>query len=242
MYWALRDGFNVVSLSGHGDAGGCCRVHSGSVSAYGKQHVNGFVYAESCLTNQFDVDAISEQLVRSERGAVAYLGNSRYSWSVSGAEVERLFWDDVDVDSRIGWLHNSRELLVHNPYYRWTFFSLNLEGDPEMPLWQGEPVRGLARAVLIPGDPTMTVSVLSDAGAALAGVRVALTDRRGIVDVQDTNADGTARLRLRGRPGSAVTLVATGRGLLPLEQTIEIPRRPRRNDAEAPAGATKVGQ
>ena len=242
MAAALQQGFNVVSLSGHGLASGCCRVSSQLLQQYGTLDVNGFVYADSCLTNEFDVDAISEQIVRSEKGAAAYLGNSRYSWIGRGAELERLFWDDVDRDPRIGWLHNSRELLVHDPYYRWSFFSLNLEGDPEMGLWQGEPVRGVARSTVVPGDTAMTVSVLSDAGAALAGVRVALTDGRGIVDVQDTNADGTARLRLRGRPGRAVTLVATGRGLLPLEQTIEIPRRPRRNDAEAPAGATEVGQ
>jgi hypothetical protein len=122
------------------------------------------------------------------------------------------------------------------------FFTLNLEGDPEMRLWLGEPTRGIARAVVVPGDPTMTVSVLSDAGAALAGVRLALTDARGIVDVQDTNADGTARLRLRGRPGDSLTLVATGPGLLPIEQQVQVPRRSARGNDPAAAGAAEAGQ
>lgn len=226
MTFALQTGYNVVSLSGHGFPGGCCRVDSSLLPYYGLASENGFVYAESCSTNLFDGEAISEQLVRGPNGATAYLGNSRFSWIGHGAELERAFWSALDLDSRIGWLHGTRGLLTQAPAKRWAFFSLNLEGDPEMGLWLDEPIPPLITGDPSPdGGPGGTIQVTTPSGLPVAGARVAVRSARGLLEVQDTGSDGRARLRVVARRGERVTLTVSGAGLAPQERVFTIPDR-----------------
>jgi len=227
MTFALQTGYNVVSLTGHGYPGGCCRADSSLLAYYGLASENGFVYADSCSTNLFDGEAISEQLVRGQNGATAYLGNSRFSWIGHGAELERAFWSALDVDSRIGWLHGTRALLTQAPAKRWAFFSLNLEGDPEMGLWLDEPIPPLIAGDPTPSDNSATVEVSSPSGVPVANARVALLGPRGLVDVQDTGPDGRVRLRAerRPRPGQTFTLTVSGAGLTPTEREFIVPDR-----------------
>ena len=92
----MRDALNarphIVSLSGHGNSDGCC----GAGRWMAQNLTNGwhsFIgYADSCLTNQFDSeDAFSEDLLKNPNGgAVAYVGNSRFSWIGLGTTTSAL--------------------------------------------------------------------------------------------------------------------------------------------------------
>jgi hypothetical protein len=81
---ALNAAPHIVSLSGHGSGNGCCggSVWMASGLTNGDQAFIG--YADSCLTNQVDSDdAFSEALVCAPNGgAVAYVGNTRFSYGV----------------------------------------------------------------------------------------------------------------------------------------------------------------
>jgi hypothetical protein len=107
----------------------------------------GFIaYADSCLTNQIDAnDAFGEELLKNpDGGAVAYIGNTRFSWIGSGDDLQRAFFKRLTTTRHIGLLNDSR---VTNLNYnsggataRWATYALSLTGDPEMPVWRYEPL------------------------------------------------------------------------------------------------------
>jgi len=61
-------------------------------------------YADSCLTNEFDLTyAISQRLVTNAHGgAVAYIGNSRFSWIGVGDDFQRNFFAGLPATTAIG--------------------------------------------------------------------------------------------------------------------------------------------
>jgi hypothetical protein len=144
---ALNAKPHVMSLSGHGNSDGCCGgspwLASGLINGY-----ETFIgYADSCLTNQVDaMDAFSEALVYNPNGgAVAYVGNTRFSWIGVGDNFQRAFFHRLTAVDHLGWLNDSRCSLLGTTgyatvYERWVIFALNLTGDPEMKV-RKEPLR-----------------------------------------------------------------------------------------------------
>ena len=104
-------------------------------------------YADSCLTNQFDAeDAVSEHLLYNPNGgAVAYVGNTRFSWIGVGDNFQRRFFDRMQTTRHLGLLNDTRCAMVNEStgfyrlYNKWQIFSMNLMGDPEMPVWSSPP-------------------------------------------------------------------------------------------------------
>jgi Peptidase family C25 len=139
---ALNAGPHIVSLSGHGSGGGCC----GAGIAMAAGLTNGphafIAYADSCLTNQIDMeDAFSEALIKNaDGGAVAYIGNTRFSWIGLGDDHQRAFFHRLASTRHLGLLNDIRAQAVDMAYWhayaRWAVFALNLIGDPEMPVWR----------------------------------------------------------------------------------------------------------
>jgi len=213
---ALNGGVNAVSASGHGDPGGCCGFSDPPTRPA------GLVYADSCLTNAFDRNGLGARWTRDAAGAVAYIGNSRYSWIGRGAVLERAFWADA-VRGQIGWANDGRSWLVSDWFLRWTNFSLNLMGDPEMQLWAGTPEVGtmLAPTTIILGDPVRIRA--SDAlGAPLGGAQVAIVGPRGLLDVRWTHVDGVADLQAPADAGSTLTVTLSGRGVVPVQAQVAV--------------------
>ncbi len=143
---SLNHGQHFVSLSGHGSPeGGCCGL--GRYMANNLRNgYNSFIgYADSCLTNAFDVsDAVSENLVYNPNGgAVGYVGNTRFSLIFTGDNFQRAFFHRLTSTNHLGLLNDIRCTLVHEPPNiagnKWTIFTQNLIGDPEMPIWKGAP-------------------------------------------------------------------------------------------------------
>jgi hypothetical protein len=143
---ALNAKPHIMSLSGHGNSDGCC----GGAVWLANGLTNGYEtfigYADSCLTNQVDAsDAFSEALVCNPNGgAVAYVGNTRFSWIGNGDDFQRAFFHRLTAVDHLGLLNDSRCGLLGTPGYppdqRWTIFALNLLGDPEMKVRKG-PLR-----------------------------------------------------------------------------------------------------
>jgi hypothetical protein len=145
----LDNGPHIVSLSGHGYWGGCCGLAPSMRTSLTNGAHTFIGYADSCLTNQFDFsDAISESLVQNDHGgAVAYVGNTRFSWIGVGDDFQRNFFKGLPATRALGILNDRRLAMLSAStgfwpvYNRWSIFSLNLIGDPEMRLWTHRPWR-----------------------------------------------------------------------------------------------------
>ncbi len=140
---SLNAGPHFMSLSGHGSGDGCC---GGSVWSAGMltNGLPGFIgYADSCLTNQVDMDdAFSEALLKNPNGgAVAYVGNTRFSWINVGDDFQRAFFHRLTATRHLGLLNDSKCSVYgttgfRTGYDRWVIFALNLLGDPEMRVYR----------------------------------------------------------------------------------------------------------
>lgn len=143
----LNAGPHFVSLSGHGDSNRCCYLDSSMAQTLTNGYHSFIGYADSCLTNQFDAeDAVSEYLLQNANGgAVAYIGNTRFSWTGVGDNFQRKFFNRLTSTRHLGLANDIRGSMVneessgYRPFNKWVIFTLNLMGDPEMPVWLGRP-------------------------------------------------------------------------------------------------------
>jgi hypothetical protein len=93
-------------------------------------------------------DAFSETLLNNPSGgAVAYVGNTRFSWIGVGDDFQRAFFHRLTATRHLGLLNDSRCSVYGTTgsmlgYDRWVVFALNLLGDPEMRVYT-HPVPGL---------------------------------------------------------------------------------------------------
>lgn len=209
---ALRRGVNITSLSGHGWWGGCCGLDFRNVPEMNFFASAGVVYADSCLTNEFDHatnDAVSElMLTQPGGGAVAYVGNSRLSWIGLGQAFEKTFWRRMRTERHIGALHNSKAGYTSGPNEQWVNFSLNLMGDPEMEIWRQQPrnifFNDLPREVF-QGNRIRGRVLESGEGVALA--RVTLTGP-GVHQTDITDGSGNFSFEPAGRPDDVLKVTA----------------------------------
>jgi hypothetical protein len=225
MIEALNGAPHLVSLSGHGDGGYCCRLDHAAVDGLTNGFQSFIVYADSCLTNEFDGDALSEHLVRNPNGgAVAYVGNSRFSWIGLGDDYQRRFFErlgELAGCAHLGLLADSRATLfgTGDADNRWAMLSLNLIGDPEMPVWFNRPLKiewsnltpiEVFEAVFAPPEPPgpdFRLPYLKNWGLTFVQLKqgenehFAVSDHQGRVRFPLTNfKSGEARLTL-SRPG-----------------------------------------
>lgn len=66
---------------------------------------------------------------------MAYVGNSRFSWIGVGDDVQRAFFHRLVSTPHLGLLNDARiGSISMDAYGHWIMLSLNLMGDPEMPV------------------------------------------------------------------------------------------------------------
>jgi hypothetical protein len=226
-------GAMYVSLTGHGWPGGCCTV--GRTEA--QNLTNGgnlpVVVADSCSTANFqDSDAFGEKLLLNPSGgAIAYLGNTRYSWIGMGDDVERLFWSALfypggtaslgtGFGARFATLASGTGWIV---LWKWIVLAQNLLGDPSMHPWAGPPAR-LALHAPFKATPlsTITVAVTDAAGAPMAGARVVAYQAGKVMRKAYTDATGKAAISLSGMVRGKATVTALKAGAVPAQQQITL--------------------
>jgi hypothetical protein len=226
---ALNAGPHFVSLSGHGFWGGCCHLSTGMAQGLTNGYRTFIAYADSCLTNMFDVDgddSMSEWIINnSGGGAVAYIGNTRFSWVGLGDEFQRAFFERLTSIRHLGMLNDSRYSIVYksgcDTYNKWSCFTLNLLGDPEMPVWRElpKPLQVQFKQLLKVSEP-LVVNVASN-GEALHGVGVHL-QHDGFTRYAETDQDGNATFKMSKAPLGPCELVVTRMGYLPVFEQIQI--------------------
>lgn len=233
----LRDALNAaphfVSLSGHGNSNGCCFLSASMAQNLHNGYQSFIGYGDSCLTNQFDADdAMSEELLQNPNGGgVAYVGNSRFSWIGVGDNFQRAFFRRLMTTRHIGLANDTRVGMVNEStgfyrlYNKWAIFTLNLMGDPEMPVWTARP---RTMTVSFPGvvDKRLpfTVSVRRPflfLDLPLAGAFVHIK-RGSFVRTATTNGLGLATFDLNPASLGALEVTVTAVDYLPFIGTARI--------------------
>lgn len=229
---------HIVSLSGHGAPGGCCGagVWMANALANGKP---GFIgYADSCLTGAFDSeDAFAEALIKNpDGGAVAYVGNTRFSWIGLGDDIQRAFFARLKQTRHLGLLNDCRlaalDFSYWHAYARWVAFSLTLFGDPELRVWTTVPRVIWPRIRWRKSDFRIPVEVELprpprpvETGRELpAHYFVSAHQADGFEYIERVEAGSKVYLDLHGaKPGTlTVTVTADAPGYAPYEKTFEI--------------------
>lgn len=138
---ALNAGPHLVLLSGHGNWPGCCRFDVWLAQRLANGPRTFLVFADSCLTAQIDFeDSLGEVLLTgTDHGAVAYIGNSRFSWIGVGTHFQYDFFEQLSVQRHLGLILDiGRRLWTGGRYHRWAVYTHNLLGCPEMPVFRDD--------------------------------------------------------------------------------------------------------
>jgi hypothetical protein len=231
----INEGQNLVAMAGHGSTDGCCTY---SVDMASKA-VNGFhtyiAYADSCLTNAFDTDdAVSERSLQNPNGgAVAYIGNSRTGWNGVG-DLKRAFFHRLATTRYLGLLADTRLAVLDQHAgswrrnYKWSIYTLNLMGDPEMPVWIGPPERMQARYERSLDERTALLVRVSEPGPTRMPrviPNAVVTVRQGSFFGQAvTDLKGIAAVDLDGVAPGKIEVTITKIGYLPIIEMIDPPR------------------
>jgi Peptidase family C25 len=229
----LNDGPHIVSLSGHGDSDGCC----GGTVKMAQNLTNGFdtfiVYADSCLTNQFDAsDAFGEALIcNAGGGAVAYVGDTRFGWIGKGKDLQRAFFHRLTTTQHLGLLNDTRCTTFdgHDPYEKWMAYTQNLLGCPEMKVRRGplQLVDVVPRGPIKLGPIDVDVAPIGppqpDPGP-VDDILVHLRQANRVVTTR-TDARGRARFDLSGFAPGDIEITASGPGIATkrMRSTIQAP-------------------
>ncbi|MGA1868322.1 MAG: C25 family cysteine peptidase [bacterium] len=159
------------------------------------------MYSISCWPNAIDYDCIAEHFVLNPNGGgVSFVGNTRYGWYYQGTpglgksdKYDQEFFKALYLDG----VYNIGETLAQSKLayisssqnaneYRWVQYSLNLLGDPEMPIWTVIP-RHLNVKVSWNTSTELKIVVDSDEGPLRdACVCVQKTDKMYIIDYTDS--------------------------------------------------------
>jgi len=142
----INSGIHIINHDGHASYGYNMRMINDNIGAFTNEQYC-FVYSVGCMSGGFDdpngYDCFAEHLtVKTEHGAFAAIMNARYGWfwayktDGDGTRYSREFWDAIfnenipviskaNQDSKEDNLH-----LIERSCMRWTFYQLNLFGDP----------------------------------------------------------------------------------------------------------------
>lgn len=197
---AINTGQHFLSLTGHGSWGGCCAIKINTQPDFTNSHQYFIAFADSCSTGRPDgVDSLAEvSVIDADGGAVAYVGNTRYSWIGTGDNYEQMFWCLLEADGRVGPAAGLR-LATDGVRSIWTFYAQTLYGDPAMRIWDRVP------AVLSVTHPEIFLErnfipfTVNLRGEPLRDARVTLTGgegERAVFQSKKTSPDGRASFTL----------------------------------------------
>ncbi|MDG6229599.1 MAG: C25 family cysteine peptidase, partial [Candidatus Thermoplasmatota archaeon] len=151
----INQGVHILNHDGHSYYGYNMKMTNSDVSYLQNEHPF-FDYSVGCMAGGFDdpegYDCFAEYLtVKTEHGCFASIMNARYGffWSFStdgdGTRFQREFWDAVFGEQilALGKAHQDAKedniYLIDRSCMRWTYYGLNLFGDPSVPFIVSAP-------------------------------------------------------------------------------------------------------
>lgn len=237
---AANNGMHQIHHLGHSNYSYNMKVYTSEVpdfTADGIAHTYNIGYTQGCMAAGFDeTDSILEEFVLSPTGYVAWMGNTRYGFGVTGTTngssqyyhrqfVDALFGEEINElaaansDSRvdnIGYIEYEAN--------RWVHYEITALGDPAMPIWTDEPrMPELDHAgVFMLGMEDYPITVRAG-GAPVEGARVCMWDEEdSAYDFGVTDANGETTLQPQPTCPGIMHLVVSDSDLLVTEETMEI--------------------
>jgi parallel beta-helix repeat protein len=141
----MNSGVHIINHDGHSSFKAVMGLTTSAVDSLVNTEYF-MVYSLGCYSAAFDEatsgsgEAIAEHYIYNAHGAFAYIGNTRYGWYVQGStdgpgeRYDRSFFSVLNSGiqnlGKVLQLSKEREPVLD----RWTYFDLNLLGDPETPI------------------------------------------------------------------------------------------------------------
>jgi hypothetical protein len=166
---------SYTTVMGVGDRNHGWYIGNSDVDALTNDGELSVIFSLGCHPNEMDYnDCIAERFVihNDLQGAVAFTGNTRSGWFYVGDpmslsnELDYKWWEGLFDNN----LYQAGAPLVYtknncptgDSYWRYCIWTLNLLGEPEMPIWTDLPVRMVAAfddtVTSLPYDYTVTVT------------------------------------------------------------------------------------
>ena len=141
---AINNGIHILNHAGHTNMEIMMDISRSEVDTLITNSEYFLGYSTGCYAGAIDADCVVEHYIYSPHGAFAFISNSRYGWyhrgMMTGAgDVFDIEFFEVlnDTVTNLGKaLQTSKENLAGflSQGMRWTYFELNLIGDPETPV------------------------------------------------------------------------------------------------------------
>ena len=229
----LSEGWHIVHHFSHGgtsglDIGGWFGYYNAD-DLYGP--VN-FWHTGSCLTGGFDIrePCFSEALLRNPNGGcLVYMGNSRLNWGGIAQDLNEEFLRLIAEEglSNIGEIFYEHKLIARmdNPWERWTFYVMNLQGDPALYVIPSVYIVNVEAEDAVASEPGDDVATFVISRAPTTGELTVSFELDGMAQLGPDNdyvtvPDGGIVTIPDGSDSAAVTIVAVDESDIEGDKTV----------------------
>ena len=217
----VNGGVSLINHLGHTGLHNAMHLTSSNLHLLENSGGSGVIpavfYSQGCYAAAFDnrdyagqvyqEDAIGEQLVTGEGGAVAFIGNSRYGWNAPGSTCGvSQFFDRQFINAVFGEKITNLGPAVDDsradnipylsyPLVRYVMYGMTLLGDPAMRVWTGQPsqITAYHDSIINPGYNNIDIELFSGTEPVEGALISLYTRDYGIYRIKRSDQSGTAR-------------------------------------------------
>jgi hypothetical protein len=238
----MNAGPHIVNHVGHGSTGSFCvygNVVNSDADGLSNSPKDFILYTISCYSNAFDSNSLSEHFMNNPNGgSVAYIGNSRYGFFISGNSgngpsdwydqefFHSLFNDsfyhlgETVADSKVAYIGQSQ---VDGTGMRWLQYAINLLGDPELPIWTDTPQNFLINKPSVISaniSQELIIQVLNETTEPVQNATVCIMKPDdSIYNVSETDSSGSVSFSISPTAGT-LNVTVTKHNFIPNESAI----------------------
>ena len=239
---SINSGFNFVNHNGHGSIQILC---TGPDAVYPEDFQSlsnfpklvGLFYSIGCWTAAFDYeDCMAEYFVLAPEGGGFYIGNSRYGWYTqyfpgygSSDIFDRRFFGFLKSSTHRAGVALALAKAFMAPAsraendFRWSEYTLNYFGDPEMPLYFSDPESLKLDVVGNPGAGVIDIPItLESGGTPVPDGLAGLSDGEELLASGYTDEAGFVLLHADLTGLDSVLIVGTKPGLRPVSEWLPV--------------------
>ncbi len=242
---ALNQGQNIINHDGHGDVGfisiGDDIWYTSAMDGLENGSQLGLFYSNACLANCFDFDCVGEHWINNpDGGGYAFVGNSRYGWYLPGyplagssADFDKGFFRQLCdsnnyhqgktlSDCKINFVPQAQQPSKWS--YRWVMYTLNLLGDPELPIFTTTPsALSVSHPETVSMEPQTVDVYVEVEGSPEEGALVCLSKAGEVCASGFTMLDGWVHLSIDPFASGDMLVTVTAQNCIPYQGTMNIP-------------------
>jgi len=240
----LNQGQNIVNHDGHGLVDlfsiGPDNWYISDMNNLTNGSRLGLLYTLTCLAGAIDKNCLLEYWVNNPNGGgYGVVGNSRYGWYIPGqptqgpgADFMKKFFQvlcDYNSfqmgktlsDSKIPFISQAQSQSTRS--YRWVMYTLNLLGDPELPIFTTTPsVLSVSHPESVSMEPQTVDIYVEEGGSPKMGALVCLSKGDEVYVYDFTLLDGWVSLPIDPIASGDMVITVTAQNCIPYQGTITI--------------------